>query len=168
MKTIVQDPASVLRDIAAPVAVEEFNTPLLKKIITNMTHALACEEDGVAIAAPQIGVSKQIFVISKKIFSDAETDIVCINPSFVRLGKKKIQVSEGCLSVRWKYGMVQRAETATIRAHSIEGNEFVLQGRGLLAQIFQHEIDHLNGVLFIDKAIKIENVPAPIKNSTKK
>ena len=163
MKPIVQEPASVLRDTATLVTEKEWNTPALKKILTDMSEALAREEDGVAIAAPQIGVSKRIFLISKKIFSDALEDVVCINPSFVRLGKKKVQVSEGCLSVRWKYGLVKRAESATIRAYSAEGHEFVLQGRGLLAQIFQHEIDHLDGVLFIDKATKIENVPAIAK-----
>lgn len=168
MKTIVQEPASVLRDTAPIVADKEFNSASLAKILTDMSEALTREEDGVAIAAPQIGVSKRIFLISKKIFSDALEDVVCINPSFVRLGKKKVQVSEGCLSVRWKYGIVKRSETATIRAYSFEGHEFVLQGRGLLAQIFQHEIDHLDGVLFIDKATKVENVPAPIKDVSKK
>jgi peptide deformylase len=163
MKPIVQEPASVLRDTAPIVADTEFNTLALKKNLTDMSEALAREEDGVAIAAPQIGISKRIFLISKKVFSDATEDVVCINPTFVRLGKKKINVSEGCLSVRWKYGMVKRAETATIRALSLEGHEFVLQGRGLLAQIFQHEIDHLDGVLFIDKATKIETVPPAVK-----
>lgn len=168
MKPIVQEPASVLRDTAAIIAEKEFNTPALNKILTDMSEALAREEDGVAIAAPQIGVSKRIFLISKKIFSDATSDVVCINPTFVRIGKKKINVSEGCLSVRWKYGNVKRAETATIRAYSAEGHEFVMAGRGLLAQIFQHEIDHLDGVLFIDKATKVETVPPPIKEVNKK
>lgn len=168
MKTIVQDPASVLRDTAVAVTETEFNTKALQKILTDMSEALTREEDGVAIAAPQIGVSKRIFLISKKIFSDASEDVACINPTFVRLGKKKVQVSEGCLSVRWKYGNVKRSDTATIRAYSAEGHEFVMQGRGLLAQIFQHEIDHLDGVLFIDKAIKIETIPPQIKEKSKK
>lgn len=163
MKKIVQTPDPVLRKEAAPVAASEFGSPALKKILDDMSAALALEEDGVAIAAPQIGVSKQIFVISKKIFSDAKDDVVCINPSFVRVGKKKVFVSEGCLSVRWKYGRVKRAETATIRASSYEGNEFVMSGRGLLAQIFQHEIDHLIGILFIDKATKLEDVPPEVQ-----
>ena len=79
----------------------------------------------------------------------------------IRVGKKKVIVSEGCLSVRWKYGKVKRSETATIRATNFAGNEFVLSGRGLLAQIFQHEMDHLIGILFIDKASNLEDVPAP-------
>lgn len=161
MKPIVQEPASVLRDTAAPVSEAAFNTPALRKTLDAMSQALAQEEDGVAIAAPQIGISQRIFIISKKVFSDSPTDVVCINPSFVRIGKKKVSVSEGCLSVRWRYGVVKRAETATIRAYSFEGHEFVLSGRGLLAQIFQHEIDHLDGVLFIDKATKLETIPIP-------
>ena len=74
MKPILQEPAPVLRLDAALVGPDEFNTPALQKILTDMSDALSHEEDGVAIAAPQIGVSKQIFVISKKIFSDAEND----------------------------------------------------------------------------------------------
>ncbi|MEK7105795.1 MAG: peptide deformylase, partial [Patescibacteria group bacterium] len=78
---------------------------------------------------------------------------------------KKELVSEGCLSVRWKYGLVKRATTATVRALNAEGNEFVMSGKGLLAQIFQHEVDHLNGVLFIDTAIDVEDLP-PSTNSS--
>jgi peptide deformylase len=75
-------------------------------------------------------------------------------------------MSEGCLSVRWKYGMVRRSVTATIKAFNMEGNEFVMSGKGLLAQIFQHETDHLKGVLFIDKATNVEDLP-PEKSKTK-
>jgi len=61
--------------------------------------------------------------------------------------------------VRWKYGLVKRSVTATVRALNVEGNEFMMSGAGLLAQIFQHEIDHLDGILFIDKAKNIEDIP---------
>lgn len=159
MPTIVQEPTSVLRETAQPVASKDITSSRIAKIVSDMKAALAGEEDGVAIAAPQIGHSLRIFVVAKRASKLLTEDTVFINPEFVRIGKKKEHLSEGCLSVRWKYGLVKRSITATVRAHSLDGNEFVISGRGLLAQIFQHEIDHLNGVLFIDKATKVQDIP---------
>jgi peptide deformylase len=159
MSTIVQEPNDVLRKKALPVPPEMIHTPEFKRIVETMKSALDKEEDGVAIAAPQIGVSYRIFIVSRKSSKKLEDDLVFINPEIIRIGKQKDELSEGCLSVRWKYGLVKRSTTATVRALNIEGNEFVMPGRGLLAQIFQHEIDHLDGVLFIDKARNVEDVP---------
>ena len=156
---IIQEPHPTLRAIAQEVSQEYIGTPELVAILSQMKEALRAQEDGVAIAAPQIGVSKRIFVVSKKALEGLEEDLVFINPILVSLGRKKELMSEGCLSVRWKYGMVKRATTATIRALSEKGNEFVVKGKGLLAQIFQHEIDHLDGILFIDTAKDIEDIP---------
>jgi len=113
----------------------------------------------VAIAAPQLGESLRIFVVSKKVNKKFEEDLVFINPEIIRIGKQKKVMQEGCLSVRWKYGDVKRSTTASVRALNEQGNEFVMNGRGLLAQIFQHETDHLNGILFIDTAKNIEDIP---------
>ncbi len=163
MKAIVQEPDAVLRTKAAPVAASEFGSTALREIITDMKTALAKEDDGVAIAAPQIGVPLRIFVVAKRVSKrfekELEQDVVFINPKIIRLGKKKEELSEGCLSVRWKYGLVKRSLTATVRAQNEQGHEFVMNGSGLLAQIFQHEIDHLDGILFIDKAKNIEDIP---------
>ncbi len=159
MSEIIQTPHATLRTIAKEVPLSEIGSPKIKKIIQEMKKALEGQDDGVAIAAPQIDVPLRIFVVSKKIVNKATDDAVFINPQIIRLGKKKEDMSEGCLSVRWKYGMVKRSVTTTIKAINAEGNEFVLSGKGLLAQIFQHETDHLNGVLFIDKATNIEDVP---------
>lgn len=162
MKTIVQLPDQVLRRMAVPVAALEVKSKYIKALIAEMKDAIHREEDAVAIAAPQLGESVRIFVVSKKVNKKFEDDLVFINPEIIRLGKNKGVMQEGCLSVRWKYGDVKRATTASVRALNAEGNEFVMNGRGLLAQIFQHEIDHLNGILFIDTAKNIEDIP-PIK-----
>lgn len=163
MTSIVQEPNAVLRATAKVVPPHDIGTDKLNKILERMKVALAAEEDGVAIAAPQIGESLRIFVvarrISKKFMKELSDDLVFINPEIIRLGKKKEDMSEGCLSVRWKYGMVKRSLTATVRALNEEGHEFVMSGSGLLAQIFQHETDHLNGTLFIDKAHDVEDHP---------
>ncbi len=159
MTAIVQTPDPVLRNTAALVEISKIQSTVIQDIIARMSDVLAGEHDGVAIAAPQIGVSMRIFVMSKKVSKKLEQDVVFINPEIVRIGKIKEELSEGCLSVRWKYGLVKRAASCTVRAYNERGNEFVMSGRGLVAQIFQHEIDHLNGVLFIDKARNIEDIP---------
>jgi peptide deformylase len=159
MPGIVQEPDVVLRKKASLVPKEMIGSAEIQSIINRMKDSLAGEDDGVAIAAPQIGESWRIFVISKKVSKKLEDDLVFINPEIIRFGKKKEELSEGCLSVRWKYGLVKRATTATVRALNTDGNEFVMNGRGLIAQIFQHETDHLDGILFIDKAKNIEDIP---------
>lgn len=159
MTDIVQEPTPVLRQVAAPLSVTEIKSARIKKILNDMKTALAGEDDGVAIAAPQIGHSVRIFVVAQKASKLFADDTVFINPEIIRMGKKKQELSEGCLSVRWKYGLVKRSLSATVRAYNEQGHEFVISGRGLLAQIFQHEIDHLNGVLFIDKATAVQDLP---------
>lgn len=166
MTNIVQSPHKTLRMNAEEVKPNEIGGEKLKEIIEKMKTALHGEDDGVAIAAPQIDVPLRIFIVSKKVLTKSTEDMVFINPVITKLGKKKEPMSEGCLSVRWKYGLVKRATTATVKALNEKGNEFVLSGKGLLAQIFQHETDHLNGVLFIDKATNIEDLP-PEKTTDK-
>jgi peptide deformylase len=168
MDSIVQSPHKTLRVVAEVVKKEDIGSTKLAGIIEDMKKALHGEEDGVAIAAPQIDIPLCIFVVSQKAIPKADGDTVFINPKIVRLGKKKEMMSEGCLSVRWKYGLVKRSTTATVKALNVQGNEFVMSGKGLLAQIFQHETDHLNGVLFIDKATNLEDLPPVKEIQTKK
>jgi peptide deformylase len=166
MKAILQVPDQVLRRTAALVPVADIKKKNIQTLIAEMQAAVDREEDAVAIAAPQLGESVRIFVVSKKVNKKFTEDLVFINPEIIRLGKKKETMQEGCLSVRWKYGDVKRATTASVRALNIEGNEFVMNGRGLLAQIFQHEVDHLNGILFIDTAKDVKDMP-PEKETVK-
>lgn len=159
MKAIVQSPEPVLRKIAVPVQPSAIQSKEIQHLLQDMRDAIAREDDAVAIAAPQLGESLRIFVVSKRASKKFDEDIVFINPEIIRLGKTKEMMQEGCLSVRWKYGDVKRSTTATVRALNADGHEFVLSGRGLLAQIFQHETDHLNGILFIDTAKNVEDIP---------
>ncbi len=85
-------------------------------------------------------------------------DLVFINPEIIKLSRKKRWAPEGCLSVRWLYGEVSRSEKATVRGFDEHGKPFMRGASGLLAQIFQHETDHLNGLLFIDKARNVEKI----------
>ena len=145
-----------------------------------MRTALASQDDGVAIAGSQIGYLLRIFVVSHRIekiikkvkVEDMDKpevmakDIVFINPSLKKLSKEKKTVEEGCLSVRYLYGKVSRRVKATIEAYDEQGKKFTKGASGLLAQIFQHEVDHLNGILFIDKAKYVEEIPPEKTSST--
>ncbi len=193
MKEILQKNETVLRKVAQEVPLTDIKKSKIKKILKEMSESLKSQGDGVAIAAPQIGYSLRIFVVSGKVLaagsperglsqadeprrnadstesdSDPEqgdsdvNDLVFINPKISKLSKDKEWMPEGCLSVRPLYGKTFRSKKATVTAYDENGNKFTRGGSGLLAQIFQHETDHLNGILFIDHAkdVKIE---APLK-----
>ncbi|MBI5134156.1 MAG: peptide deformylase [Candidatus Taylorbacteria bacterium] len=171
MVAIVQKDDPVLRLKASPVPAALFDTPKLRKIVKDMKAALASQDDGVAIAAPQIGVSLRIFVVSGRIFEmlypdrkeedgkKAYPDVVFINPEISKLSKEREEMEEGCLSVRYLYGKIVRAKKAKVKAFDEKGQPFEIGGSGLLAQIFQHETDHLEGRLFIDQATDIQDLP---------
>lgn len=177
-RPIVQNPNTILRKVSEKVQEKEFGTKELNSLITDMSDSLSFEGDGVALAAPQIGVNKRIFIISGKLFGfnedtiekeNIEPDVVCINPEIIKISKDKKLMHEGCLSVRPLYGDIRRASRATIKAQDVNGKYFELSGTGLLAEIFQHEIDHLNGILFIDNAINIkEDLPRDLIKENKK
>ena len=181
MKKILQLKEKVLHQVAREVPISDIKTKKVQNILKEMSSALASQDDGVAIAAPQIGYPFRVFVVAGKIFSkdfykkeeekllnqndksykkEKVKDLVFINPKISKLSKDKEWVPEGCLSVRWLYGKTYRSKKATITAYDEEGKKFTRGASGLLAQIFQHETDHLNGVLFIDHAKDItEELP---------
>jgi peptide deformylase len=171
MKKIVQKEDKVLHQSTKEIPVGEIKTPKIQKILKEMSQALASQSDGVAIAAPQIGYRLSIFVVSGKIFhkdfvdgqrsdlknskssdlageKDIPDDLVFINPKISKLSREKEWMPEGCLSVRWLYGKTYRSKKAMITAYDENGKKFQRGASGLLAQIFQHETDHLKGILF--------------------
>lgn len=175
MKTIVQDGAPVLRGTAKPVPEKMFGSAELAQLVADMNNALDAEPEGVALAAPQIGVPYRIFIVRKDrtlpppIVAEGESlpppppaeHEVYINPEILKTSRKKALMDEGCLSVRGIYGTTKRHQRVTIRARDVDGRTFERGGGGIMAQIFEHEIDHLNGVLFIDHAehlIKLSHV----------
>lgn len=161
---IVQNGDSALRKTANPVSDEQFNTPGLAQIIERMADALDQEKDGVALAAPQIAIPLRIFVVRHDRLDIAPPGTtaaelaVYINPEFIRVSRRREEMDEGCLSVRNVYGKTLRHVRATIRAHSIDGTIFERGAGGILAQAFQHEIDHLDGMLFIDHAYDLVEI----------
>ncbi len=182
MASIVQKDDPVLRQIAEEVPEEMIQSPKIGAVLKRMKAALDAQDDGVAIAAPQIGETLRIFIVSKHIFElpeDAAREenaggkkikkklvghLVFINPRLTKLSKEKAPMEEGCLSVRYLYGKVERSVKAAVEAYDERGKKFSRGAAGLLAQIFQHEIDHLDGVLFIDKARDVKDMPPENNN----
>jgi len=171
--TIVQKNDPVLREVSSPIALAKIKSPEIKSIIADMKKAMEPQTDAVAIAAVQIGKPIRLFVISKRAFSissgDVETpkglvekpakgDMVFINSRITKTSKAKEYLEEGCLSVRYVYGKVNRSEKATIEAYDENGKKFTRGFSGLLAQIVQHETDHLDGTIFIDKAKNLQEI----------
>lgn len=149
-----------LHAIAEEITPEEFSDGTVAKILKDMRSALhSYKVDGftaVAIAAPQIGVSKRIFIIEDQSKDrDALPTMVAINPVIVKFSKKTHEVGEGCLSIPEYYGLVRRSTNVTLRAYDEKGKVFERGAGTLLAQIIQHEYDHLDGILFTDRAEKV-------------
>lgn len=134
----------ILRKISKVVSnFEERTQVLIEDMLDTMYHA-----NGVGLAAPQVGVLKRIVVIDI-----GEGPIILINPEIIET-KGKINDVEGCLSVPGKEGNVVRPEYVKVKAQDRNGRIIELDGTGLLARAFCHEIDHLNGVLYTDKLEK--------------
>ncbi|MBI2025559.1 methionyl-tRNA formyltransferase [Candidatus Kaiserbacteria bacterium] len=173
MKEIVQDGAEVLRETAKPVPEEMFGSEELAQLIRDMGEALDHYPEGVAIAAPQVGVSYRLFLVRKdrtlpsygnakdgKPPPETKPEIeVYINPEIVKTSRKKAKADEGCLSVHGVYGTTKRHERVTLKARRADGARFERGAGGLMAQIFEHEVDHLNGILFIDHAEHLIRIP---------
>ena len=159
MTKLVPQNHPALHTIAESVTPEEFTDGSVAKLIKDLKKALrSYSVDGfvpVAIAAPQIGVSKRIFLIddqSKSKDRDPLPPIVAINPTIQKNSKKMHLVEEGCLSLPELYGAVRRHTNVTMRAQDETGASYERGAGGLLAQIIQHEYDHLDGILFTDRA----------------
>ncbi len=143
---------NVLRDACKPVKKAEFGTPELRELIQKMQDAAHQEPDGVALAAPQIGINKAIFVIDERAYNETAKfrPLIFINPEIQKASRKQEIKEEGCLSVRGIWGKTWRATTVTVKAYNVDGHPFTFGAAGLIAHIIQHEYDHLDGVLFTD------------------
>jgi peptide deformylase len=126
----------------------------LAKLVDDMVETMQ-EANGVGLAAPQIGVSRRLVIVEMPDSEDyphpGERWVMC-NPEIVKASRETTVGQEGCLSVAGYVGMVERAEAITVRGQDIKGRKVRVKADGYLARAFQHEIDHLNGVLYVDLA----------------
>lgn len=147
IRIIREDGDEVLRKKAREVgAIDERIVELVKDMAETMY-----ESDGVGLAAPQVGILKRIVVIDV-----GKGLLELINPKIVKEDGEEMEI-EGCLSVPDVVGEVNRPYKVTVEAKNLKGQDIVVEGEGLLARALCHEIDHLNGVLFTDRAEKIIN-----------
>ena len=155
----------ILEQAADPVT--EFDTPELQELIADMWETMYASK-GVGLAAPQIGIAKRISVIDTSVGEDESKKVVIINPEV--LSKEGSQTGEeGCLSIPGFREPLTRANKVTVRAQNEKGEAVELDGEELLARAFQHEIDHLNGILFIAhlSALKRDIIRRKIKKLQK-
>ncbi len=148
--SIVTDPNQILRKKSAIISSDEINSDNIQALIFDMAETMD-ERDGVGLAAPQVGQSVRLIVINAK-----NGPIPMISPAIIKKSWTKEQDTEGCLSLPGVYGNVKRHKKITCQYLDKDGNKKKLIAEGLMARVIQHEIDHLDGILFIDKAKKIE------------
>ena len=147
---IIQENDPVLRKKAEPI--KDPKSPEIKELIADMVATMK-EANAVGLAAPQVGHSLRLFTanVENKIY-------VFINPEVKDLSFENVPFEEGCLSIQKIWGPVIRSRKLTIKALDENGKPIKIRAKGLLARVIQHEIDHLDGKLFIDKAEKLYKI----------
>ncbi|KKQ80663.1 MAG: Peptide deformylase [Parcubacteria group bacterium GW2011_GWC2_38_7] len=146
---ILTHPNKELRKKSQRILVAEICTDEMQKFLIDMSKTMITK-DGVGLAAPQIGVLNRIIVVAYR-----DKVLALINPVLSKKSWLTEVEEEGCLSVPGVYGLVKRHRKITVSAYNEKAEKINFDARGLLARIIQHEVDHLDGVLFIDKVKKI-------------
>lgn len=130
----------------------------IRELIKNMRQTMK-EANGIGLSANQIGLDIKVFVAQVPDDQGRQKFYAIFNPELTKLSKETAEMEEGCLSVPEKFGMVNRPEKTVLEGFDQNGKKIKIKAWGLLARVFQHEVDHLNGTLFIDKAKNVERVP---------
>lgn len=170
---IVKLPERVLRQKTKDIAVSEITSAKIKQVTAHMKRVLSETPDGVGLAAPQVGEPLRLFIVSEeaedidrrekmnkpRTEEDKKVKLVWkyyvfINPILKKSSRTKLDGPEGCLSVPGRYGMVKRHEKVTVEAYDEAGKKFTRGFTRFFARVIQHELDHLEGTIFIDKAHK--------------
>ncbi|OLP53369.1 peptide deformylase [Rhizobium rhizosphaerae] len=152
IKSLIILPDPVLRQISAPV---ETVDDAVRRLADDMLETMY-DAPGIGLAAVQIGVPRRMLVIDVAKEGEEKAPRVFINPEILTSSDARSVYEEGCLSIPDYYAEVERPAAITVRHVDLEGREQVLEADGLLATCLQHEIDHLNGVLFIDHISKLK------------
>jgi peptide deformylase len=148
---VVKYPDPVLAKPGAPVTVFDAK---LRTLVDEMFESMYAAQ-GIGLAAPQISISQRLTVIDCSFKKNPEEKIVLINPEIIERDGKQIE-EEGCLSLPDIREKVQRAAWVKVKAQNVDGEWFEVEGEELLARAMQHEIDHLDGILFIDRLSRLK------------
>ena len=151
-KPLIILPDPVLRTVSAPV--ERVDDEVLK-LADDMLETMY-DAPGIGLAAIQIGVPRRLLVIDVAKEGDPKQPMVFINPEILKSSDERSVYEEGCLSIPEYYAEVERPATVTVKHIGRDGKEHMLEADGLLATCFQHELDHLNGILFIDHISRLK------------
>ena len=143
---IITDPNPILRKKSTEIEIKDLSNKNLQELMQDMIPTML-EKDGVGLAAPQVGKNIRLIVINTK---DGPQHF--INPKIIKKSILKEWGEEGCLSVPNVFGMVKRNKKIYCEYYNIKGEKKAIEASGLMARILQHETDHLDGILFIDKA----------------
>ena len=155
-RRIVTDPSPILHKPAKKVSALELRLPLTQQLIDDMIVTMY-EAPGIGLAAPQVGVGKRIFVCD--VGEQPELHVV-VNPVLADFAGEETLI-EGCLSIPGKIGDLTRAQSCVLSGLDRRGKRIRIEASGLLARCFQHEVDHLDGILISDKA-QLRDAPAPL------
>ena len=155
---IVFEPNTILHKRSADVGLKDIGTREMQKFIKDMVETMYVK-DGVGLAAVQVGKSIQLCVIAKNFNTlNTKEDLCLINPSWAKMSVFKDWDEEGCLSVPGVYGKVKRYKKIKVKALDKNGKSLEFVAEGFFARIVQHETDHLNGHLFIEKAKDLRHI----------
>jgi peptide deformylase len=155
VRRIVVEPNPILHRVAKKVSELELKMPLTQQLIDDMFETMRAAP-GIGLAAPQVGIAKRIIVVHVR---EEDGPYAVINPVVAEFEGTAV-ATEGCLSIPGIVGDVERAESCTVTGLDRKGRPFTLRAQGLLARCFQHEVDHIDGILITDKAANIrEAVP---------
>ena len=144
---VLQQPDPLLREKSVKVG---HITPEIKQLMADLWETLYSVGNGVGLAAPQVGKPYRLFVYD--VSEDRNQPGALIDPELISHNNETVKNEEGCLSCRGFDGVVERYTKVTVRGLNPDGKKVTIKAEGLLARVFQHELDHLNGVLIIDKA----------------
>lgn len=148
-RNIRKYPDDCLREISRDVETNSIQSPEIQTFVKDLKETLLVE-NGIGIASPQVGVNLRIIIVDLD-----ENPKVFINPKITKKSRRKLSIEEGCLSIPGIYGVVRRYRSINVEAFDEDGKQLIFKAEGLFAVVLQHEIDHLNGVLFIDHAVRI-------------
>lgn len=154
---IIGIPTPSLRVRSREVTITELLSRPVQQFIDAMIPTMY-GDDGIGLAAPQVANNIRIAVIGKDADKSLKNDLVLVNPTWERISKKTNIDTEGCLSVPGKMGKVKRFTDLLVKALDRHGNPIEFKAHKYFARVIQHEVDHLDGILYIDRAFDIEEV----------
>ncbi len=159
LRKVLIHPNKELRKSSRGLSVEEIQSKEMQKLVDDMLETMEVE-NGVGLAAPQVGEHVRLIICETKRGPEAY-----FNPEIIKSSLRKTQSEEGCLSIPKVYGIVERHKSVKMTAYNRKGEKITVKTGGLLSVIFQHEIDHLDGVLFIDRAHTVHDIANEKENA---